>query len=159
MESISERPRGAGVPAVDAADWRDGWVGGGGVHRDYRAVWGTAVSAGCGGVEKVSGSCRRVAGDGIPAVQIFSGCAGKRGAADEGGPLCTRGVHQFFHIAGKIFLYVGDTGERDSAWARRASGAGGRRHRFGAGTGAGVEAGESEGAIARGGCGGGGGGI
>src|SRR5882757_285890 len=159
MEKCSERPRGASVPAVDAADWRAGWVGRGGVHRDYRAVWGTAVSAGCCGVEKVSGSCWRISGDGVSAVQIFSGCAGKRGAADEGGTLCARGVHQFFDIAGKIFLYVGDAGEWNPVGAGRAGGAGWRRDRLGAGAGTGVEAGEGEGAIAGGSCGGGGVGI
>src|SRR4029077_12624989 len=56
------------VVAVIEITGRLGGGDSGGVHRDDGAVGCAAVSAGCGGVEKVSGSRHRVAGDGVSAL-------------------------------------------------------------------------------------------
>src|SRR6267378_2260259 len=156
VESVSGGPRGTGVPCADAVDWCAGRADRGGIHRDYRPFWRSALSTGCGGMAEISGSRCGIAGDGIFAVQIFSGCEGQRRPADEGGALCTRRIYQSFDRGWKVFLHVGDAGERNSIGPGGTGGSGWRRHRFGAGAGAWSAAGESEGAPAGGGRGRGG---
>ena len=106
-------------------------------------------------VAPVAGAHRGLAGDGLFAVQVFSGCARQRRTANEGRTLCARRLHFDRYRAGQILLHIGDSGERHSIGPRRAVGASRRGTGVAAGPQAGAESGKSEGADSGRRCGGG----
>ena len=125
-----------------SADWPRGCR----VHPADRAAGDAALSRGKRGVAPRADSHGRVAGHGLPALAIFSGCARQRRAADQGGDVRARRRDHHEDAAREIFLHCHHSRKRNSPGTRRTFGTSGRGHRLRAGTKAGVTAGKCEGA-------------
>src|SRR5882757_1207268 len=84
----SDRARGSGVFGADAVDWRAGWAGGGRIYFADRTVRCAAVSGGRRGVATGADSDGKLAGNGLPALPVFSKCARQWCAANKSSTVC-----------------------------------------------------------------------
>ena len=85
--------------------------------------------------------------------RFFSGCAGKRSFANEGGVVRARRPHYGQNDSWKVFLHVGDAGQRNTAGKRRPVGSSRCGYCVGAWTETRAESGASEVADPSRGCG------
>ncbi len=141
VEDLAVKSRGrtaaTGEPgffAVGAGDRRADRLDGRGLHPADGTHGDAAVSGGRRSLAAFVVSGRRVARHRLLAVSLFSLCAGQRRAANESGFVRARRAYNAAHRAGQVFLHVGNAGQRHPAGTRRAFGASGRWHCFGAGT-------------------------
>ena len=142
--SFPKRARGTSVPGADAIDRGFGRSGGGGVHPSDGASGVASLSTGKLSVEASAGAGRGLAGDGLSAVPLLSGCARQRSATNQGGIVRTGRTHHALDRVRKILLHVSDVGKWNSAGSRRARSASRWWNRVGTRKNAGLAARKSE---------------